>query len=152
MSVSELNWKYIGRATLAGDATIDTLLDAIYTLFASDEYDDGTSRTTGTLNSSGAAASSGVAWTPSKFQNSSTTEAVYLVPSTAGSSTNDGMRVIFAGASSEPSDFPFYNQAANRFPTDTGDGTSVNDTWTNNHLYFSPHWKCWNKQRRCRVR
>ena len=110
MSVSALNWKFIGKTTLGGSAAIDDVLDAIYDLFANSSYDDGTSRSTGTLNSSGAAASSGVAWTPSKFQNGGTTEAVYLVPSTAGSSTNDNMRVIFAGATSEPSDFPFYNQ------------------------------------------
>ena len=100
MTVSALNWKFIGSSTMASSTTIDAILDGIYTLLNSSTYHDGSSRTAG----------SGIAWSPSKVQDSSTTIAVHCEPSSAASSTCRGMRVIFAGIdTSSSANFPLYN-------------------------------------------
>lgn len=99
MSVSALNWKYIGTTTLGGSTDIDDTLDAIYTLLNSSTYYDGSSRTPG----------SGVAWNPTKYVDT-VTKAVYCSPSSDASDTCKGTRIIFAGVdSSLPSGFPLYN-------------------------------------------
>jgi len=64
MSLAALNWRYVGSAGFA-TATVATVLDAVYTLGLSVTYADTTTRTPG----------SGSAWTWSRYQNVSVTEA-----------------------------------------------------------------------------
>jgi len=69
MSLAALNWRYVGSAGFA-TATVATVLDAIYTLGLAVTYADTTTRTPG----------SGSAWTWSRYQNVSVTEAAYATP------------------------------------------------------------------------
>ena len=120
MAVSALNWKYIGTTTLGSSTTIEDTLDAIYTLLNSSTYYDGSSRTPG----------SGTAWNPSKFEDGSTTKAVHCAPSSAASSTSQGMRIIFAGVdSSLPSGFPLYNLNGGPANEETTSDTSRKHDW-----------------------
>ena len=91
MSLSPLAWRYVG-AQAFGSATVAAVLDALYTLGTAVTYADATTRTPG----------SGSAWTWSRYQNASVTEACYATPPTA----TLGLRVILAGAASLPSPSP----------------------------------------------
>jgi hypothetical protein len=91
MSLSPLAWRYVG-AQAFGAATVAAVLDALYTLGTAVTYADATTRTPG----------SGSAWTWSRYQNASVTEACYATPPTA----TLGLRVILAGAASLPSPSP----------------------------------------------
>lgn len=72
MTLAALTWKQLPTQTVAANATIAQILDAVYTAFTATSYADGTVRTPG----------SGVAWTFSRYQLSSTTEAIYGTPVT----------------------------------------------------------------------
>jgi hypothetical protein len=86
MSLSALTWRQLPTQTIAvGSTAISAYLDAIYAAFGSSTYADGTARSAG----------SGLAWSVSRYQVSSTTEAVYLLPV----SSDLNQRVAFAGAS-----------------------------------------------------
>jgi hypothetical protein len=91
MSLSPLAWRYVG-AQAFGAATVAAVLDALYTLGTAVTYADATTRTPG----------SGSAWTWSRYQNASVTEACYATPPTE----TLGLRVILAGAASLPSPSP----------------------------------------------
>lgn len=91
MSLSPLAWRYVGAQSFAS-ATVAAVLNALYTLGGAATYADGTTRTVG----------SGSAWTWSRYQNASTTEACYATPPT----TTLGLRVIVAGAATLPSPSP----------------------------------------------
>lgn len=91
MSLSPLAWRYVG-AQAFGAATVAAVLDALYTLGTAVTYADATTRTPG----------SGSAWTWSRYQNASVTEACYATPPTV----TLGLRVILAGAASLPSPSP----------------------------------------------
>jgi len=91
MSLSPLAWRYVGAQAFAS-ATVAAVLDALYTLGTAGTYADATTRTPG----------SGSAWTWSRYQNASVTEACYATPPTA----TLGLRVILAGAASLPSPSP----------------------------------------------
>jgi hypothetical protein len=91
MSLSPLAWRYVGAQAFAS-ATVAAVLDALYTLGTAVTYADATTRTPG----------SGSAWTWSRYQNASVTEACYATPPTA----TLGLRVILAGAASLPSPSP----------------------------------------------
>ena len=69
MSLAALNWRYVGSAPFAV-ATVNAVLNAVYTLGLSVTYADATTRTPG----------SGSAWTWSRYQNVGTTEAAYATP------------------------------------------------------------------------
>jgi hypothetical protein len=69
MSLAALNWRYVGAGSFAS-ATVAAVLDAVYTLGLATTYADTTTRTPG----------SGSAWTWSRYQASSTTEAAYATP------------------------------------------------------------------------
>jgi hypothetical protein len=69
MSLAALNWRYVGSAGFAS-ATVQAVLDAVYTLGLAVTYADATTRTPG----------SGSAWTWSRYQNVGTTEAAYATP------------------------------------------------------------------------
>jgi hypothetical protein len=87
MSLAPLAWRYVGAQAFAS-ATVASALDALYTLGLKVTYDDATTRTPG----------SGSAWTWSRFQNASVTEACYATPPT----DTLGLRVILAGAAVAP--------------------------------------------------
>jgi hypothetical protein len=91
MSLSPLAWRYVGAQAFAS-ATVAAVLDALYTLGTAVTYADATTRTPG----------SGSAWTWSRYQNASVTEACYATPPTE----TLGLRVILAGAASLPSPSP----------------------------------------------
>jgi hypothetical protein len=91
MSLSPLAWRYVGEQAFAS-ATVAAVLDALYTLGTAVTYADATTRTPG----------SGSAWTWSRYQNASVTEACYATPPTE----TLGLRVILAGAASLPSPSP----------------------------------------------
>jgi hypothetical protein len=91
MSLSPLAWRYVGAQAFAS-ATVAAVLDALYTLGTAVTYADATTRTPG----------SGSAWTWSRYQNASVTEACYATPPTV----TLGLRVILAGAASLPSPSP----------------------------------------------
>jgi hypothetical protein len=86
MSLSLLNYKYIGRFTI-GSSNAQNLLSAIGTAFASTTYQDGSSRSMGT----------GSAWAPSSdmFNNAGSfvPAAVFLTPP----SSSLGHKIIYAG-------------------------------------------------------
>lgn len=88
MSLAPLAWRYVGAQAFAS-ATVASALDALYTLGLATTYDDSTNRTPG----------SGSAWTWSRYQNASTTEACYATPPT----DTLGLRVILAGAAAAAS-------------------------------------------------
>lgn len=91
MSLAHCNWRYVGSQVF-GSATVASALDAFYTLGTATAYADGTTRTPG----------SGSAGTWSRYQNSGTTQALYLTP--AEGALNH--RIILAGAASTPSPAP----------------------------------------------
>jgi hypothetical protein len=86
MALPALTWRQLPVQTLAAGYTITTLLDAIYTALGSTTYVNGAARTPG----------SGVAWTVSRFQSASVTQAVYAYPPT----NTLTQQVILAGATS----------------------------------------------------
>jgi hypothetical protein len=122
MAISALNWKFIGSSTMASSTTIDGVLDGIYTLLNSSTYHDGSSRTAG----------SGIAWNPTKETDSGTTIAVHCSPSSAASSTCQGMRVIFAGIDTGSSaNFPLYDLTGGPADEESNSGgdTGVEHQW-----------------------
>jgi len=84
MALTALTWRQLPVQTLAAGYTITTLLDAIYTALGSTTYVNGAARTPG----------SGVAWTVSRYQAASVTQAVYAYPPT----NTLTQQVILAGA------------------------------------------------------
>jgi hypothetical protein len=87
MTLAALTWKQLPTQNLAINATIDQILNAIYTAFTSTTYADGVTRTSG----------SGVAWTFSRYQaTGAITEAIYGVPVT----NTLNQKVIIAGSAS----------------------------------------------------
>ena len=86
MTLAALTWKQLPTQTVVANATIAQILDAVYTAYTASTYADGTARTAG----------SGVAWTFSRYQLSSTTEAIYGVPVT----NTLNQKVIIAGSAS----------------------------------------------------
>jgi hypothetical protein len=129
MSVSALNWKYIGSTSLGGATDIDDVLDGIYNLLNATSYYDGTSRTPG----------SGVAWNPTKYVDT-VTKAVHCEPSSAASSTCQGMRIVFAGEDTgSNANFPLYDLRSGNGPADKDSGISASPTtrhtWEQAHLY-----------------
>lgn len=91
MSLAHCNWRYVGSQGF-GAATVAAALDAFYTLGTATAYADGTTRTPG----------SGSAGTWSRYQNSGTTQALYLTPAESGLNH----RILLAGAASTPSPTP----------------------------------------------
>lgn len=91
MSLAPLAWRYVGAQAFAA-GTVASALDALYTLGLKVTYDDATTRTPG----------SGSAWTWSRYQNASVTEACHATPPT----DTLGLRVILAGAATLPSPSP----------------------------------------------
>jgi len=91
MSLAPLAWRYVGAQAFAS-ATVASALDALYTLGLATTYADATTRTPG----------SGSAWTWSRYQNASVTEACYATPPTS----TLGLRVILAGGATLPSPSP----------------------------------------------
>lgn len=85
MPLPTLTWRNVGRASFS-PGSVEALLDALYALGTSSSYNDGSSRTPG----------SGAAGTWSRYQNGSTTEAVYCAPAVSALSA----RLIFAGVES----------------------------------------------------
>lgn len=86
MALAALTWRQLPVQTLASGYTITTLLDAVYTALSSTTYVNGAARTQG----------SGVAWTVSRYQAASVTQAVYCYPPT----NTLTQQVILAGATS----------------------------------------------------
>lgn len=84
MSLPAVNWRYVGNQPFAV-ASVEAVLNAIYTLGTAVTYADGTARTPGV----------GSAGTYSRYQNVGVTEAVYLTPATT---TALAQRIILAGA------------------------------------------------------
>jgi hypothetical protein len=82
MTLPTQTWRNVGRATYS-PGTVEGLLNALYALGTASTYADGSSRTPG----------SGAAGTWSRFQNGSTTEAVYCTPAV----TALNARLIYAG-------------------------------------------------------
>jgi hypothetical protein len=82
MSLSALNWRYVGAQGFAS-GTVAAALDALNTLGTAATYADGTTRTPGSSS----------AWTWSRYQNAGTTEAMYATPPT----DTLNHRIIFAG-------------------------------------------------------
>jgi hypothetical protein len=87
MALGALNWKRLATQTLASDATVADTLDAIYNAFAATSYNNGDTRSAGNAQ----------AWTARREQDGSTTEAVYLHPAPATSTTSGKNAVVFAG-------------------------------------------------------
>lgn len=82
MSLSLLNYKYIGRFTVPSP-TAQNVLSAIATAFASTTYQDGSSRSMGT----------GSAWYPAQDWTTGVLSSMFLTPP----SSSLGQRIIFAG-------------------------------------------------------
>lgn len=89
MSLPSVEWRYVGTRSVSS-ATIDVLIDNIYTLATSTQYFDGSTRTQGI----------GSAGTWNRYQNAGITEAIYVTP-TAGN-----QKIIIAGSSGTPSPSP----------------------------------------------
>lgn len=87
MSLTALSHQYVGQSTTTA-VTAAAQLDALWTLLQATTYFDGTTRTPG----------SGNAWTWSRYQNGSVTEAVYGTPPTGSMA----QRVLIAGYASAP--------------------------------------------------
>ena len=122
MAVAALNWKFIGSAVLGGGAGIEDVLDAIYTIYNSSTYYDGSSRTAG----------SGVAWNPTKFVDT-VTKAVYLAPSSAASVTCKTYKIVFAGEDTgSNANFPLCDHSD--FPPEVP-GNFGQESWGQAHLF-----------------
>jgi hypothetical protein len=105
MAIPEVEWRYVGSE--AYSATIDSVLDAVYSLGTSTTYYDASTRTPGSAS----------AGTYSRFQASGTTEAVYATPPTT---TALAQKWIWAGS------------AGAKSPT-----MATPDTWATNNLLVS---------------
>lgn len=89
MSLPNVEWRYVGTRSVT-NATIDTVMDNIYTLAIATEYIDGTVRSQG----------SGSAGSWSRYQTGGVTEAIYVTP------ISGSQKIIIAGSSTTPSPSP----------------------------------------------
>lgn len=133
-----LHWRKLAPVTPGVSGSIPSALDAIYTAFTAATYYNSAARTPG----------SGSAWTASRYQNSGTTEAVYLTPPT---STALAQRVIFAGAASGPSPSPTMNTwdawANAKLLVGINKNSGAFSSWNSATPFtsgtFSGYWGCW---------
>ena len=84
MSLSHMEWRYVGTRTIAGQPSVAAYLDELHTLGTSATYADGSARTPG----------SGSANTYSKVTISNVTECINVTPPTNALDT----RIMIAGA------------------------------------------------------
>jgi hypothetical protein len=134
MAIPEVEWRYVGST--AYSATIDSALDAVYTLGIKTTYYDGSSRSPG----------SGSAGTYSRFQASGTTEAVHAVPPT---STALAQKWIWAGSSSakSPTMASPDTWATNTMLVSINKGSGSFNAWDNAAPFtsgnFFGYWRGW---------
>lgn len=134
MSLAALNWRYVGASSFAA-ATVEAVLNAIWTLGTAVTYADSTTRTPG----------SGSAWTWSRFQNAGQTEAAYATPPTDTLT----QRIILAGddAAHTPTMASPDTWAANTLLAGINKNSGAFNAWDNAAPFTSGtwfgYWRAW---------
>jgi hypothetical protein len=119
MPLMPVEWRYVGVASISSNGTVDTIMNAIYTLATSSTYQDGSSRSNGT----------GSAGTWGRYQNAGTTEALHVTP-------NAGSAKILIAGSNTPSPSPS--------PTMASPDTYTRDTLMMNITKNAGAFSSWN--------
>lgn len=136
MSLSSLAWRYVGAGSF-GTASVAAALDALYTLGTATTYADGSGRTPG----------SGSAWTWSRYQNASVTEAAYATPPT----DTLAQRIILAGQATGGTKTPTMASpdasAVNIVMASVNKNSGAFNAWDNAAPFtsgqFFGFWRCW---------
>lgn len=135
MSLSTMNWRYVGTQSFAS-GLVNLALDALNTLGTAVTYADGSGRTPG----------SGSAWTWSRYQNVALTEAMHAVPPVATLAP----AIILAGQATGGSKTPTMASPDTAATVTIMAGISKNTTgftaWDNATPHggtFSGYWRAW---------